>query len=176
MGVFHSTKYWGLKIPGIPSDEWNIIFRLVGLTRLSWKAWHSGINLLGVDIFISFFIFERKLFIHSTYYVTCILLLRNLSDNQSLSNSFLSFFIFTPCVCIYLGFWVIHVVRFFSCVEEEEGCNVVTSDVSKCEEHDWEHTFHHREAVNKPSLNSLLNQLPLSVITNPVHKKSYFLI
>ena len=46
-------------------------------------------------------------FIHSTHhYVTCILLLRNLSHNQSLSNSFLSFLIFTPCVCIYLEFWV----------------------------------------------------------------------
>lgn len=59
-------------------------------------------------IFISF---PKKkyicVFIHSTHhYVTCILLLRNLSHNQSLSNNFLSFLIFTPCVCIYLEFWV----------------------------------------------------------------------
>ena len=57
MGVFHSTKKFRFKIPSILCDEWNIIFRLVGLTRLSLKALHSGINLLGVNIFISFFVF-----------------------------------------------------------------------------------------------------------------------
>ena len=44
------------------------------------KVWYLGIDLLGVDIFISLVFFVFKIvFIHSTYYyVTCILSLRNL--------------------------------------------------------------------------------------------------
>ena len=32
-GAFHSTKYSGFEILGISCDEWNSIFRFVGLTR-----------------------------------------------------------------------------------------------------------------------------------------------
>lgn len=53
---------------------------------MSWKVLYLGINLLGVDSFIALY-----------YYVICIILLRNLSHNQSLSNSFFfPFILFLP--------------------------------------------------------------------------------
>ena len=82
-------------------------------------------------------------FIHSTHhYVTCILLLRNLSHNQSLSNSFLSFLIFTPCVCIYLEFWV-YTKKRLSLVVLGRRRRRLASDVSKCEEGDCKHIVHY---------------------------------
>ena len=64
---------------------------------------------------------KKNVFIHSTYNVTCILLLQNLPYNQSFPFILFSS---TPCVCLYSGFRVDAGGEvFFPCVEEEEGCS-----------------------------------------------------
>ena len=114
-------------------------------TPVSRNVSYLGRNLLGVNIFMSFVIHSTLILLnlHS--------LLRNLSHNQSLSNSF-----FFPLFYFYtLRLDIIRVlvhygVRFlFSLCVEEEGCSVVTSEVRKCEEHDREHIF----ITEEPSVN-----------------------
>ena len=66
----------------------------------------------------------KNVFIHSSYYVTCVLLLRNLSHNQSLFNSFLSFLYLLLAIAYIQDFWVDTGGEvYFPYVEDEEGCS-----------------------------------------------------
>ena len=109
---------------------------------MSWHISYLGINLQGVDIFMSFVI-------HSTLILRNLFsLFHNLSHNQSLSNIFPPLFYFYTLRLDIIRILGCYGCEIFSCVEEES-CSVVTSEVRKLEEHDWEHIF----ITEKPSEN-----------------------
>ena len=95
---------------------------------------------------------KTYLFIALKYYVTCILLLRNLSPNQSLSNIvFLPFILFLHLVFVYIqDFGLLRVVRLFFPVSRRRPFRV--SDVASARNATGSTSFQYWEAISKLSL------------------------